>query len=222
MKKFFLFAAAALAAMTINAQQVWDVSEFETQKGFTSGDNVVNGLGFYAISEEKDPFASGKEFGGIDEKEKTWKQSEGFPETFKGYKRIKTNGGASATDGMPSQRYLHFDVSGPSVVQVWYTSGGSGSRYAIISDGSNETKSEEMTASSDFGLLTANIAQAGTVYIYGTSSIYVWKIAATPASGEGIDELLVAPKANKVVYNGQVVIVKEGRMFNLLGAEVLK
>ena len=46
--------------------------------------------------------------------------------------------------------------------------------------------------------------------------------AIQPAGGsQGFDELNAAPKAVKRIINGQVVIVKEdGRMFNLLGAEI--
>ena len=72
---------------------------------------------------------------------------------------------------------------------------------------------------------------AGETILTATKDVIVLKTVSTkpkiqgilPVGGQqGIEELLVAPKATKMVYKGQVVIVKEGRMFNLLGAEVLK
>ena len=72
---------------------------------------------------------------------------------------------------------------------------------------------------------------AGETILTATKDVIVLKTVSTkpkiqgilPAGGEqGFEEILVAPKATKMVYNGQVVIVKEGRMFNLLGAEIMK
>ena len=72
---------------------------------------------------------------------------------------------------------------------------------------------------------------AGETILTATKDVIVLKTVSTkpkiqgilPVGGQqGFEEILVAPKATKMVYNGQVVIVKEGRMFNLLGAEIMK
>ena len=39
---------------------------------------------------------------------------------------------------------------------------------------------------------------------------------------QGFEEIFASPKATKMVYQGQVVIVKDGRMFNLLGSEIAR
>jgi hypothetical protein len=75
-------------------------------------------------------------------------------------------------------------------------------------------------------IVSAEAVEGDDSYVAGGINYY--KIAATNVAPwkapvvQGIEELLVSPKASKVVYNGQVVVVREGRMFNLLGAEVLK
>lgn len=226
MKKIFLFAAALMVAISLNAQ-TFNFSDFEVQDGINAGTTEINGLGFYACAEGKTLDKDGKtqaqtNFGIIEEHEKTWKQSEGFEETFKGTKRLKTNGGAiDSKTGELLQRYLYFDVDKACTVQVWYEAAGASSRYAVVSDGTTETRSDELTASGAFGVLKAQIAAAGTVYVYGTNGMYIYQIKVSDSdAGQGIDAVEDAVKAEKYFRNGQLIIRKNGVEYNALGAQL--
>jgi hypothetical protein len=221
MKKFFLFAAAAVAALTINATE-WDFSDFELDAtGLTKGSKVVDGLTFYAIDASADPskeFASNKGFGVIAEKVKT------FDDGFKSAQNCKTNGGGGAeeaTPWLPKQRYFSFDVTGNSTIKVWYESGSSNAVKFFISDGTKLLFQNEVSKDDKDKALIAEasyVGGAGTIYIYGGGSIEVFKIEAT--SAQGINDVNAEVKAIKRFENGQLVIIKNGVKYNALGAVV--
>ena len=220
MKKFFLFAAAAVAALTINAKE-WDFADFATDGGLKEGSKVVDGLGFYAIDASEDPtkaFADGKEFGIIAAKAKT------FTDGYKSVNNCKTNGGGGAeeaTPWLPKQRYFYFDVTGNSTIKVWYESGSSKAVKLFISDGAKVLFENEVSSGDkDVALIaTANYEGGnGKIYIYGNGSIEVFKIEAT--SAQGINDVNAEVKAVKRFENGQLVIIKNGVKYNALGAVV--
>lgn len=221
MKKFFLFAAAAVAALTISATE-WDFADFELDaNGLTKGSKVVDGLTFYAIDASEDPskeFASDKGFGIIAAKVKT------FEDGFKSAQNCKTNGGGSAAEAtpwLPKQRYFSFDVTGNSTIKVWYESGSSKAVKLFISDGAKVLFENEVSAGDkDVALIaTANYEGGnGKIYIYGNGSIEVFKIEAT--SAQGINDVNAEVKAVKRFENGQLVIIKNGVKYNALGAVV--
>ena len=220
MKKFFLFAAAVAAAMTINAAE-WDFSDFELSDGITKGSIEVEGLGFYAIDASQDAtkeFASDKAFGKITEKQKT------FEDNYKGLHNCKTNGGGSAeeaTPWLPKQRYFYFDVTGNSTIKVWYESGSSKAVKLFISDGTKLLLENEVSVEDKDKALIAEasyVGGAGKIYIYGNGAIEVFKIEVSAA--QGIEDVNDAVKAVKFFENGQLVIMKNGVKYNALGAQL--
>ena len=220
MKKIFLFAAVAIAALTVNAKE-WDFGDYKVDAGITKGSKVVDGLGFYAVDASEDPskeFASNKGFGAITAKVKT------FEDGFKSVNNCKTNGGGSpdeATPWLPKQRYFYFDVDGNSTIKVWYESGSSNAVKLFISDGSKLLLQNEVTAADkDVALIaTANYqGGAGKIYIFGSGSVELFKIQVSAA--QGIEDIEAAPKAEKFFENGQLVIIKNGVKYNALGAQL--
>jgi hypothetical protein len=221
MKKFFLFAAAVVAAMTINAKE-WDFADFEVDsKGLTKGSKEVDGLGFYAIDASADPskeFASDKGFGIIGEKAKT------FDDGYKGTHNCKSNGGGSAdeaTPWLPKQRYFYFDVTGNSTIKVWFESGSSKVVKFFISDGKKVLFEKEVSvADKDVALIGEAKYQgdAGRIYVYGNNSIEVFKIEVS--GSQAIEDVNAEVKSVKTFDNGQLVIIKNGVKYNALGAQL--
>ena len=223
MKKIFLFAAAVVAALTVNAADaVWNFSEWETGSGFTN--QVKNNLGLYACSATAETQITN--FGVIEDHAKSWE--DGFASTH----RFKLNGAGFTKAGFtvtPSQRFVYFDVEGASTIKVWYMNGGSGTRTLYVTDGTNIVAQNAYDNSSDRLVLTANYSgAAGKIFIFADQACNLYKIEAsnvgttsafTPAE-QGIINTNAAVKPVKRVVNGQVVIERDGRMFNLLGAEV--
>ena len=206
------------------AAGVWNFSEWGASTGYTN--QVKNNLGLYACSPSAETQITN--FG------LTEANSKKFDDGFEGSMRFKLNGGgyssAAGFSATPTQRFVYFDVTAASHIKVWFLTGGSGERTLFITDGENTIASLAHDGSSDKLILEGDSKGAGRIYIFADQACNLYKIEATNVGTtkeiqedeQGIEELLVAPKATKMVYKGQVVIVKEGRMFNLLGAEVLK
>ena len=237
MKKFFFFAAAAFAAMSINAQtidfpEIISTADFGATKTYSNGEVslvINNGSSKFAVDANKAKFGTVEEF---------------VQDTM----RLKT-GGAS---GSKSSMVLNVPAAGKVYVHARSASGTvarvltfSQNGLDILNANLNDAAAVETTIEGEGGPETVKIfpvfscnVKAGAIdLVYGqvgegstetddskikAGGINIYSIMFQADGEEGIEELLVAPKANKVVYNGQVVIVKEGRMFNLLGAEIMK
>ncbi len=220
MKKFFLFAAAVVAALTINAKE-WDFADFAEDAGLTKGSKEVDGLGFYAVDASEDPtkeFETSKAFGVIAAKKKT------FDDGYQSVNNCKTNGGGGAeeaTPWLPKQRYFYFDVEGNSTIKVWYESGSSKAVKLFISDGAKVLFENEVSVADKDKALIAEasyVGSAGRIYIYGGGSIEVFKIEVGAA--QGINDVNAEVKAVERFENGQLVIIKNGVKYNALGAVV--
>ena len=123
MKKFFLFAAAVVAAMTVNAANaVWDFATWPETAGYTN--QVKDNLGLYACS----PSATTQitNFGQTEASAKT------FRDEYAGVNRFKLNGAGFASDpgfsATPTQRFVYFNVTAASNIKIWFRGGGSGDR----------------------------------------------------------------------------------------------
>ncbi len=218
MKKIFLFAAALVAAMTINAEDaVWNFSEWDDCSGFTN--QVKNNLGLFACAPDAETQITN--FGVIEANAKT------FDDGFEGSKRFKLNGGgftsAAGFSATPTQRYLHFNVNGESTIKVWYLTGGSGERTLYITDGTNVIAQNAHDGSSDKLILQADYyGGPATIYIFADKACNLFKIEATNVgtTTQAIDNVEVTEKAVKTFENGQLVIIKNGVRYNALGAKL--
>jgi hypothetical protein len=61
--------------------------------------------------------------------------------------------------------------------------------------------------------------QAGDISMSFTRAMYLYSVEFV-SGAEGVESVNASAKAVKRVVNGQVVIEREGRLFNLLGAEL--
>ena len=208
MKKIFLFAAAAIAAMTVNAASFvgFDATASALGEQIKAGlaTDLVNVVfdetseGKYSINLVEGGVEGTFSFGGV---------VFAYTNSADGATAYKTYGTYIQPNG--KDREIRIPAKAGEQVKIVLVEACAG---VLVDD-----------ASTDFA--------AGETILTATKDVIVLKTVSTkpkiqgilPVGGQqGIEELLVAPKATKMVYKGQVVIVKEGRMFNLLGAEVLK
>ena len=205
-----------------SAAGVWDFANWPAADGYTN--QVRENLGLYACSPSAETQISN--FG------QTEASAKKFSDGYQGVNRFKLNGAGFASDpgftATPTQRFVYFNVTAASTIKIWFRGGGSGDRILYVTDG-NEVLGEMKTTNSDPYIMEATSKGAGRIYIFADKAQNLYKIEATNVGtteeikdgGQGFDELNAAPKAVKRIINGQVVIVKEdGRMFNLLGAEI--
>ena len=119
--------------------------------------------------------------------------------------------------GVESEVRLQFDgydevevASGYSVTQAFYT----GSFRLVDEDGKTYVGRfmEQMCSSGDY-----------TNYAHGNPSNHITLYDEDPSyfEGEGIEEVAAAtPSGKKVLYNGQILIIRDGKAYNMLGTLV--
>jgi hypothetical protein len=247
MKKFFLFAAALVAAMTIKAQEpnvvvLSDVANYIDFQALSVSDPAM--VAHTVTSTAPYELANGSKLVGFlksDETEtaNTWNVKDSYnttmpTPTWENVDSLKAGtmfrAGSNTTIELGA-----FKTSAEGKLYVYYQPNGDSERGVSISVMGEEVTGTDLTGSgakiggirpayAGYITLPADNYDAGDVVIklvVNTSNIFGVRIE-NLSEEQGIEELLAAPKASKVVYNGQVVIVKGGRMFNLLGAEIAK
>lgn len=242
MKKFFFFAAAALAAMTINAQNVVVLNE------------VANYIDFQALS-VSDPamtssvvtstapyeLANGSKLVGFmksdgSEAANTWNVKEKYNTTmptpaWDGVDSLKAGTMFRAASGTTIELGA-FKTSAEGKLVVYYQPNGDSERgvevyvYGESVTGSNLTGSGAKIdgirpAYAGEITLAAGSYDAGDVVIklvVNTSNIFGVRI--DQIQGQGVENVLDAVKAVKTFENGQLVIIKNGVKYNALGVEL--
>ena len=172
MKKKLLSLVASLLLSTafVNAQTTWNFSDavWPVSAGYP-GPTVKNNLGFIT--------GTTTTMGAVEANTAT---IDGIAFT----QRLKFNGGSYATGttdfSMPTQRALYFDVTGNSVIKIWYKNGGSGTRTLYVTNGAAVISSFPYTDSTVGQIATANYTGgAGRIYITCDQSMNIYQITAT-------------------------------------------
>ena len=249
MKKFFLFAAAVVAAMTVNAQEpnvvvLSDVANYIDFQALATADTDSAMVKTTVTSTTNYVLPNGSKLVGFlksDETEaaNTWNVKSSYNTTmptpnWDGVDSLKAGTMFRAASGTTIELGA-FKTSAEGKLVVYYQPNGDSERGVSISVLGEEVTGTDLTGSgakiggirpayAGYITLPADNYDAGDVVIKlvaNTSNIFGVRIE-NLSDEQGIEELLAAPKASKVVYNGQVVVVKGGRMFNLLGAEIAK
>jgi len=242
MKKIFLFAAAVVAAMTVNAQNVVVLSE------------VANYIDFQALSVSDpamtshtvtsvDPYElpNGSKLVGFlksDETEtaNTWNVKESYnttmpTPTWENVDSLKAGtmfrAGSSTTIELGA-----FKTKADGKLYVYYQPNGDSERGVSISVLGQEVTGTDLTGSgakidgirpayAGYINLPADNYEAGDVVIklvVNTSNIFGVRIE--QLIGEGVENTNAAVKAVKRFENGQLIIEKAGRRYNALGAKL--
>lgn len=227
MKKLFFFAAAAFAALSLNAQQIV-FTEADSEIAEMNG-HVFGADGFtLTCTDEAGKMvvdANNASFGNADEQVKfEW--------------RFKTGGKSQVKEGATSGLLLKVPSAGK--LYVYARSGKSSEgRVITISQYGDALLTQELNDANAIDVPTPteedpgktlkvhpvyvvdvvagdiDIAYAAAVNFYGFSLG-----APVVPPTEGFENAAVEVKAAKRIVNGQVVIEKDGRLFNLLGAEM--
>ena len=242
MKKFFFFAAAALAAMTINAQTVVTLNE------------VANYIDFQALSESDpamtahtvtstDPYelANGSKLVGFQKSDgseaaNTWNVKEKYNTTmptpaWEGVDSLKAGTMFRAASGTTIELGA-FKTSAEGKLVVYYQPNGDSERgvevyvYNELVEGSNLTGSGAKIdgirpAYAGEITLAAGSYDAGDVVIklvVNTSNIFGVRI--DQLQGEGVENVTENAKAVKFFENGQLIILKNGVRYNALGVQL--
>ena len=233
MKKFFLFAAAVVSALTINAQ-VLDFTEIIAQGDFGetrtfSKDGVslvvTNGNNKFAVDANKAKF--------------------GTPEAFvQDSLRLKTGGASGSTSSM----VLNVPADGKVYVHARTSSGGvartlvfSQNGLDIMSANLLDADAVETTIEGDAGpetvkifpVYSCNVKKGAIDLSYGqvgtgsteadeskikAGGINIYAII-FEANAQAVDNVNAAVKAEKFYRNGQLIIRRNGVEFNALGVK---
>ena len=242
MKKFFFFAAAALAAMTINAQYVVVLNQ------------VANYIDFQALS-VSDPamtssvvtstapyeLANGSKLVGFQKSDgseaaNTWNVKESYnttmpTPTWNNVDSLKAGTMFRAASGTTIELGA-FQTSAEGKLVVYYQPNGDSERgvevyvYGELVEGTNLTGSGAKIdgirpAYAGEITLAAGSYDAGDVVIKlitNTSNIFGVRI--DELQGQGVENVLDAVKAVKTFENGQLVIIKNGVRYNALGVQL--
>jgi len=242
MKKIFFFAAAALAAMTINAQTVVVLNE------------VANYIDFQALSEldaamtssvvtSTDPYElpNGSKLVGFQksdgsEAENKWNVKESYNTTmptpnWDGVDSLKAGTMFRAASGTTIELGA-FQTKAEGKLVVYYQPNGDSERgvevyvYGELVEGSNLTGSGAKIdgirpAYAGEITLAKGSYDAGDVVIKlvsNTSNIFGVRIEAM--QGEGVENVFDNAKATKFFENGQLIILKNGVRYNALGVQL--
>ena len=242
MKKFFLFAAAIVAAMTVKAQNVVVLSD------------VANYIDFQALS-VSDPdmtkstvtsttpyeLANGTKLVGFKKSDdteaaNTWNTKESYNTTmptpsWAGVDSLKVGTMFRAASGTTIQLGA-FQTSAEGKLVVYYQPNGDSERGVSISVSGTEVTGTNLTgvgnkidgirpAYAGEITLPAGSYDAGDVVIklvVNTSNIFGVRI--DKLGGQGVENTNAAAKATKIFENGQLVIIKNGVRYNALGAQL--
>lgn len=174
MKKSLLLLAFAVVATVgnVQAQTTWDFSSsaWPVTAGETTA-TVKNNLGLVPGP------ATVVNFAQIEA------NTASFPDGYSATKRFKLNGGGFTSTGVnttPTQRYIVIKVNGNSLVNVWYKNGGGNDRTLYIGTGSSILSSKTYSNSADGLIHTYEyVGPARDLYIYGDTSLNIYKITAT-------------------------------------------
>lgn len=226
MKKIFFLAAAMLAAVTVSAQrieftEVIAVDAFGTSKTFSNGDvelTIDNRYGKMQVDANKTKFGTST------------------ADMWQSTNRLKTGGMSSVTEGQELGMTLFVPSAG--VVKVYARSGSSSTTRTIvlIQDGvevlNHAFTDTEAVLEGEvklFPIFTSEKVSAGEIDIQfgkvpegesgSNGGMYIYAIEFV-SDGQGVNDAMVAPKAKKVMENGQMLIVRDGVKYNALGTAV--
>ena len=242
MKKFFFFAAAALAAMTINAQNVVVLNEVANYIDFQALSVSDAAMTAHTVT-STDPYelANGSKLVGFQKSDgseaaNTWNIKESYNTTmptpaWDGVDSLKAGTMFRAASGTTIELGA-FQTNAEGKLVVYYQPNGDSERGVEVSvygepvEGTNLTGSGAKIdgirpAYAGYITLAAGSYDAGDVVIklvVNTSNIFGVRI--DQLQGEGVENVGDNAKAVKFFENGQLIIMKNGVRYNALGVQL--
>ena len=231
MKKFFFFAAAALAAMTVNAQTlIFDADTVKTAGSWSNGHTwevgesfevkLVDTKGKFQIDANNAYFGTAENHVKLQSRLKTGgKTAESGENSIEitMYKSGKLNIAARTGSNSATDRNIIIKQNGNTLLDHVLLES-----EAIEVEGLDSKEPTKLTKI--YPILSCDVT-AGTVIIsYPVNAINIYAIAlgdieVTPAS-QGINNTNAAVKVEKFYRDGQLIIRKNGVEYNALGARL--
>jgi hypothetical protein len=120
--------------------------------------------------------------------------------------------------GNSTARHLWFNVTGNCTISVYLASSSTDTRTMNIDKGSFGTNIASLSAASSASKQTYSYSGGATkIYLYSTNkNIYVYGIDVA-YSATGIETAQTKNAAQKVLRNGQILILRDGKTYNVLG-----
>ena len=228
MRKIFFLAAAMLAAVTVSAQRIEfteliAVGNFGTSKTFSEGDvelTIDNRYGKMQVDANKTKFGTST------------------ADMWQSTNRLKTGGMSSVTEGQELGMTLYVPSAG--VVKIYARSGSSSATRAIVLiqndvEVLNHAFNDNVDAVIDgdvkiFPVFTSEKVSEGEIEIQfgkvpegesgSNGGMYIYAIEFVADSETAVENVFVAPKATKIMENGQMIIVRGDVKYNALGTVV--
>ena len=239
MKKFFFFAAAALAAMTINAQNVVVLNEVANYIDFQALSVSDAAMTAHTVT-STDPYelANGSKLVGFQKSDgseaaNTWNIKESYNTTmptpeWAGVDSLKAGTMFRAASGTTIELGA-FKTSAEGKLVVYYQPNGDSERgvevyvYGELVEGSNLTGSGAKidgirpAYAGEITLAAGNYDAGDVVIKLVTNTSNIFGVRIEQLQGQGVENVNEAVKAVKFFENGQLVILKNGVKYNALG-----
>lgn len=136
--------------------------------------------------------------------------------------RLKTGGKSSSKNGLT----LAIPADGKLRIAARTGSNSDSERPLVIKQGENELYNqfvnEEMKVGDYYSYIVVDVKQGTVVLEYPVNSLnfYAFGFQAVAGPTVGFEEIEAAEKAVKFIENGQIFILRDGAVFNLMGARV--
>lgn len=216
MKKIFLFAAAAVAAMTVNAT-VYNFAGVTADKITTDGT-----LGTYVMDEVEIPSVSQPDgvdinvkIAGLDNLVINYTQSAGKSKD----NILKFAANYMQADGKNVILTFSNVTPGDAIALVVSAKGSTNAKFTALSGAvGSEQEVAKFDKVEDYVTVTFT-AISDVVEIKETSGGYRI-VSATVGASQGVDNVFEDAKAVKTFENGQLVIIKNGVRYNALGVQL--
>ena len=227
MKKFFLFAAAAIAAMTVNAKTITfagiidKTSETSAKETFESGFEVQNIYAKGAANSDQTAYYAEvyQKIGTL-----SWDSTLLFvPNEDQVYITFKDKN----NDKLLAKAWADYIQSNGKAMCLVITGLQAGDKVKINLKGAAPSEPKIEGATGTFGSnespeLTAEGEEIRIYSINGSDEKCAWKLISVevPDGDQGIEDVQADVKAVKFFENGQLVIIKNGVRYNALGAQL--
>lgn len=242
MKKFFFFAAAALAAMTINAQTVVTLNEVANYIDFQAlsvsdpamTSSVVTSVAPYELANGSKLVGFSKSDGS--EAENKWNVKESYnttmpTPTWEGVDSLKAGTMFRAASGTTIELGA-FTAKAEGKLVVYYQPNGDSERGVEVYVYNELVEGKDLTGSGAKidGIrpayageitLAAGSYDAGDVVIkLVTNTSNIFGVRIDQLQSEGVENVTENAKAVKFFENGQLIILKNGVRYNALGVQL--
>lgn len=219
MKKFFFLAIALVAAVSMNAATL-SFTEVKAA-GSLNGQTLGSGNLTLTITDAGDKVS-------VDENKTKFGDADGY---WQSEFRLKTGGKSSSNNTMT----LHVAEAGTLYIYARTGSNSATDRNIVLTKSESEVfnhtllESEAISVSEESGdvsvypIFTVEVTAGDYVVTYPVGSVNIYGFGLNEKIGSevtAVENVKVSSPAQKVIENGQLIIIKNGVRYNSLGAKL--